>query len=508
MKLSNQTLGSLGPDIIVPGYDRSCIQTGIIHIGPSHFARGHIFRYVDSILETDPRWGVVAISLKSSRARDVLREQDNLYTVIEQAGDHDRKRVIGALKEVIVASEEPRRALMALIDPSVKLVTMTVTQKGYYHDPLTGALDFKSPDIVRCLSSMDEPGTTVGYLVAAIDQRRRWRLPPLTIMSCDNIPGNGDILRNVVLAYAGEKSEGLRRYIEDHIAFPSTMVDRIVPTTTLEQVAGFADREGFVDAWPIFTERFRQWAIQDNFAGDVPDFASAKAMVAPDVSPLELMKIRMLNGAHMALGCVAGLAGHRLVDRAMQDPDMAAFVKGFMDEAAGTLQRQEEVDYDIYRNYLMMRLENPKMGDQLTRLARNGTQKLGSRFLEPAKDAIAAGGEYQHIAFAVAAWIRYLQGTTLAGGTLDISDDAAVKSGLQELARQAGGDPRSVIAESGLFDNSLLAHKGFMDSVRRHLGSIRSMGMSMAIRQLQGEEPTNQGLAQGAQLHYGAPACI
>lgn len=484
MRLSNESLASLGKDIRVPAYDRSKVTTGIVHIGPSHFARGHLLRYIDDVLEADPSWGVTSISLKSPTARDTLSEQDYLYSLTERGADGESTRVIGSLQKVIVAQESPKEALEALTDPKVKLVTLTVTQQGYGHDPSTGLLDFSRDDIKACFSSLGDPRTAVGYLVAALEARKEAGAPPLTIMSCDNIPGNGTVLRNVVLAYAGQKSEELRDYIEEQIAFPTTMVDRIVPSTTKKDVFNTAQK-GFEDGWPIVTEGFRQWAIEDNFAGDMPDLKSAGAIVADDVSAFELMKIRMLNGAHMALGCVGKLAGYDYVHEAIADPAIRKFIDGFMSEAAATLKPLHGVDYEGYKGELMKRLENPHMKDELVRLARNGTQKLTGRVLDTLKDDIALDKEYKHMAFEVAAYIHYLKGQDLSGVPFDIIDEQAVSKKLQYLAQTRDDNPCLVMAASSLFDASLLADKNFTAAVEEYVAAIKKDGMAAAIEQME-----------------------
>lgn len=483
MALSNQDLPSLKEQgVKIPKYDRSQVTPGVVHIGPSHFARGHIFRYLNRVLKDDPRWGVRAISLKSSNVRDTLGKQDYLYTVSEQRADKIKPRAIGSLIDITVAQENPNAALDVLCDPRIKLVTITVTQDGYGHDPATGNLDFGRSDIQECLSNMDAPSTTVGYLVAALERRMKDGAPPLTIMSCDNMPDNGVVLRNVVLAYAAEKSRELRSYIEDNITFPSTMVDRIVPTTTNSDVFNVQGR-GIDDGWPILTERFRQWVIEDNFAGEVPDFRSAGAIVTSNVAPYELMKLRMLNGAHMALGCVAGLAGEKYVDQAMQNAQLKKFISGFMDEAIATVPNIEGVDFALYKNQLIERLENPYMKDELVRLARNGTGKISGRILDTLKDAKANGIPHQHLAFATAAWIQYLKGSDNQGQPIDINDKKAVDGGLQRIAQNSNGNPLPVMQASGLF-GQLMTDKGFVGDVQKHLHNIQQYGVLGAVNRI------------------------
>lgn len=492
-RLSQANLDALPLQIAGLRYDRSQVTPGIVHFGPSHFARGHAFKEIDDVLEFDPRWGVIGVSMMSSKARDALRDQDYLYTLTERAPNgQSNTRVIGALQDIIVASEEPERVLDVLADPRIKLVTITITQKGYGIDPATGQLDLNHPDIQNSFENLDEPSTVAGYLCLAIEKRRELGLDPLTIMSCDNITANGTVLKNVVLAFATQKSSELRRYIEEHVKFPSTMVDRIVPNTTPEAIATFEQETGIFDAWPVQTEEFFQWAIENDFSGDMPDLERAGATYTDEVYAYEMMKIRMLNGAHMALGCIGTLAGHDYVYEAMNDVALARFIEGFMYEASLTLKPLDGVDYNHYRDTLIDRLQNPAMKDDLGRLARNGVQKISNRMIESVRDAIAYDTPWSHLAFATAAWVQYLKGVDKkTGRTFDIQDKQAsevilplIDDTLQGLARNSNGNPAPVMTYSGVFSHQLMAHPDFTKAVEGHLHAIQDFGMKSAVENL------------------------
>ena len=499
MVLSNSDYPRLvNQGVDVPTYDRNAITPGVVHIGASHFARAHVFKYFDEILQDDQKWGVRAIDIRSSQRRDVLRAQDYDYTVTERVFDGIKLSVVGSLMDITVAQENPQQALDVLCSPDIKLVTLTVTQQGYGHNPATQTLDFERDDIRHCLSNMDEPSTTVGYLVAALERRMNENAPPLTIMSCDNMPANGAILRNVVMAYATRKSPELRQYIEANITFPSTMVDRIVPTTTDADIFNIK-AEGVDDEWPVVTESFMQWVIEDDFAGEVPDFASVGAIVTKDVEPFELMKLRMLNGAHMALGCVAGLAGHKLVDAAMEDDALRGFIDGFMDEALNTVPHMEGVNLQDYKQELVQRLQNPHMKDELVRLARNGTQKISGRVLDTIIDAKSQGTSHENLAFETAAWIQYIKATDDNGNAIAINDDSAVTSGLQQIAHNSNGNPLPVMEASGLFDRRLMNDDEFVADVSRHLRNIQDHGVMAAISMIDGPQLS---------VEYGEPKII
>lgn len=501
--LCNITLKSLPSDIQIPQYERSEVTTGVVHIGPSHFARAHILRYFDDILEQDPSWGVTVINvrqkkeglstewsaaqgnpeknLKERHVAAVLERQDYLYTIAEQSVEGVSRRVIGSITDMISAPDEPQQALAALTNPDVKLVTLTLTEGGYGHDPKTGQLDFSRPDIKACIESMDGPSTAVGYLVAAIEQRWKDGSQPLTIMSCDNMAGNGQILENAVLAYAGARSRDLRRYIEQNISFPNTMVDRIVPGVTAQHLED-SKKAGVHDAWPVVSEGFSEWVIENDFSTDQrPPLERVGVQLTDDVFAHELRKIRMLNGAHVATGIIGKLAGYEYVDEAILNPDIERFIEGFMVETARTLKPLEGVDYGQYAASLMTRLKNPYMQDELPRLPRNATTgKLATRILAPLKDAMAQGHGWDHLAFVTAAWVQYLKGYDDQGTEFDIKDPNAVETGLQDLARKSNGNPKPIISASGMFGTDLQGDPAFMKAIQTHLHNIQQHGVVAA----------------------------
>ncbi|MAE50754.1 MAG: hypothetical protein CMH27_02985 [Micavibrio sp.] len=469
------------------GYDRSQLQAGIVHIGPSHFARSHLLKMVHDLLPDDPRWGVKAISLRNHGIKKALEPQDYIFPLIERAEGVDKTNLVGSLIDVTVAMEDPQEAVDVLADPDIKLVTMTVTEAGYYYDKTTGNLDFSNEDIKKCLSNMDEPSTVVGLLVASLEKRMKTGAPPLTIMSCDNMDANGSVLRNVVLAYADKKdSRGLGKYIRDNITFPTTMVDRITPSTP-EEFQNVADETVF--NWPVVTTPMPEYAlvIENNFAADMPDLVSVGATIVDDVTPYKNMKVRLLNGAHMALGCVGRVAGYDTVIDAINDPKIEKFVAGFIEEAKNTLVPLDTIDYDLYADDVLNRLKNPKITDRLWRLVRNGTEaKLDKRLLGSLSDSIANKTGHDHIAFATAAWMHHLAGVDNNGQDFDIQDPYAIDSGLQQLARAMGEDPSAIIGASNKFPAALQGNDVFKDAVQKHYKNIKRHGVLQAASLLNG----------------------
>ncbi len=434
-RLSSQSVALLQDNVIRPRYDRDQVKTGIVHIGPSAFFRGHLAVYIDDLLNAGNKdWGICAVSLKSSGVRDALKEQDYLYTVVEQTKSGDTARVVGSIKDVLVAQEDPQAVLSKMSSPDTKVVSLTVTQAGYYYKD--GTLDFDHDDIRADLEKCDEPTSTVGFIVEALHRRMEAGTEPFTVMSCDNITGNGTLLRNVVLAYAERISPELHEWIATKVPFTCTMVDRIVPKTKHDNVLACQNDYGYEDAWPIYTEQFRQFVVERPPQGTpFPDLGSVGALMADDVMPYELMKIRLLNGAHLALGMIGRMAGHTYAHEAINDPAIRCYVTGLMNEVSGTLPVVPDVDLDQYKENIIGRLDSPFMMDELSRLARDGSKKIDSRFLAPLREALSRSLDMKHICFAAATWVAYLK---KSGPAFDIYDTNAISCNLPQLARTHG----------------------------------------------------------------------
>jgi mannitol-1-phosphate/altronate dehydrogenase len=366
-----------------------------------------------------------------------------------------------------------------------------VTKKGYYYEPANGQIDFHHPDIKLCLDEASDPVTTVGFLVAALEKRMNEGTKPFTVMSCDNLTGNGNILRNVVLAYAGLRSEALRDWIATEVTFPNTMVDRIVPETTHRELERAQADFGIDDLWPIYTEHFRQFIIEEKFCNDRPDFHQTGVQVVGDVVPFEKYKLRILNGSHMALGAIGFLSGYKSSEIAISDESIKNFISGLMDEMLTTLPLSINIDPIKYKNKNLERIL--AIPDDLQRLARNGSQKVESRFLEPLRDAISKGESYKHIAFAIAGWLSYLKGGDESRPHF-IFDDEAIRMGLQRTAQECGNDASALLASREIFGADLSSHYEFTDLVKRYFKSIEMNGMANALSRFEhdkmNEEPS------------------
>ncbi|RZJ00115.1 MAG: mannitol dehydrogenase family protein, partial [Brevundimonas sp.] len=381
-RLNDAALADLPGDVARPAYDRGQVKTGVVHLGIGAFHRAHqAVVFDDALAGGDPRWGVLGASLRSPGVRDQLNPQDGLYTLVVRDGAEETLRVIGAGRGVLVGPEDPAALVRAMAQPDVHILTLTVTEKGYRLDPATGALRLDDPEVAADLADLSAPRTAPGYVVAALKARREAGLTPFTVISCDNLPHNGKRIRAGVLEMARRIDGGLADWIEAEGAFPQTMIDRIVPATTPEDVARLSERLGVEDQGMVKAEPFTQWVIEDRFAGERPDFAALGVQLTDAVEPWEDAKLRLLNGAHSAIAYLGALSGYEHVHEAVAVPAFRAFVEALWDEAERTLSPPPGLDIPTYRTELMARFSNSALQHRTRQIAMDGSQKLPQRLL-------------------------------------------------------------------------------------------------------------------------------
>ncbi|PZN98453.1 MAG: mannitol dehydrogenase [Hyphomicrobiales bacterium] len=425
-RLTTNTLNSLPAAVRRPAYDRSRLAPGIVHLGLGAFARAHLCEYTEDALELEfSAWGVTGASLQRPDQRDRLSPQDGLYTLLKRAPEGPELRIIGCVGEVIVAPESPAALIARMASPETRIVSLTVTEKGYCHDPATGKLKVDHPDIVHDLANPLTPRSAIGLIVAALKARRAAGLGPFTALSCDNLPHNGGVLRGLVRDFAALSDDGLSQWIEAEGAFPASMVDRIVPATTEADIAEVAGLIGLEDAAPVIGEPFRQWAIQDVFAAGRPAWERVGAQMVSDVAPFEFMKLRMLNGAHSSLAYLGYLAGHETVAEASGDPVLARFLQGLWAQIIPTVPAPQGVVLADYGDALLARFRNPAIRHRTWQIAMDGSQKLPQRLLGTIRDRLKASAPIDHLALGVAAWMAYVAGTDESGAAIDVRDPLA-----------------------------------------------------------------------------------
>ncbi|AVY68432.1 mannitol dehydrogenase family protein [Xanthomonas translucens] len=433
-RLTAAALPNLPPSIARPTYALDRTRIGIVHLGAGAFHRAHQAVYIDDLLANEPDWAISAVSLHSPQVRDALRPQDGLYALV-LLDAHPELRIIGAIREVLCAQDEQPAVLARLADPAVRLVTLTVTEKGYCL--AGGPLDVAHPDIVHDLAAAHAPRSAIGYLVAGLRERLRLGLAPYTVLSCNNLPDNGGKLRRAVLQFAHALDPALAAWIEAEATFPRSMVDSITPASDDALRERVAAQLGCEDAWPIQRERYSQWVIEDNFCNGRPAFERAGVTLSDDIAGFDRAKLRLLNGPHSALAYLGSLLGLDTVADAMRHPQLAAFVETLMrDDIAPTLQPTPGFDPQHYTGAILARFRNPAIAHRLAQIAWDGSQKLPVRLLGSIADALAAGRRIDRLCLPIAAWMQFVRRQVRDGVAL-VDPMSEV---LSEIGPRATGD--------------------------------------------------------------------
>ncbi|MGL4975540.1 MAG: mannitol dehydrogenase family protein, partial [Bosea sp. (in: a-proteobacteria)] len=364
----------------------------IVHLGLGAFARAHLAAYTqDANASTGESWRITGVSLQRPDMRDALAPQHGLYTLVTRAPEGAQHRIIDVVHDVLVAPENPAAVIAVMSEPDTQIVSLTVTEKGYCHDPATGQLRLDHPDIAHDLAHPDAPRSSIGFLVAGLSARRAKGLNPFTVLCCDNLPSNGAVLRGLVLEFAQQRDMGLAAWIAKEGAFPSSMVDRIVPATTASDIAETEAALGLHDAAPVMAEPFSQWVIEDKFVAWRPAWEHVGAQMVQQVEPFEFMKLRLLNGAHSTLAYLGYLAGHETVAEASADPALADMLKCLWAEIIPTVPQPPRVDLEAYTVALLARFQNPAIRHRTWQIAMDGSQKLPQRLLGTISDRLKAG---------------------------------------------------------------------------------------------------------------------
>ena len=462
---------------------------GMVHLGPGAFFRAFIAPYTDEAMGAGSAngedWGIIAVSLKSPTAREALVPQDCLYTALERCPDGDTSRQVEAITDVLVAPEDPLAVLDTMARPEIRVVSLTITEKGYCHNPRNGSLRTDHPDVAHDIATSDAPRTALGFLVLALSRRREAGIPPFTVLCCDNLPANGAMLRQLVTELAGQRdsagsSDGLAKWIETHVAFPSTMVDRITPATTAADLENFATISGSYDSALVIHEPFRQWVIEDDFPQGRPGWHLAGAQMVADVERHELMKLRCLNGTHSALAYLGYLAGYETISEAVAYPAFTRLCERlWQDEILPTVPQPEGEDLPAYCAALMSRYYNPAIQHRTWQIAMDGSQKLPQRILGTLRDNLASGRMPRGLCLVIASWIRYVAGTDEAGQPIDVRDPMADHL---KLAATSADSVKALLSIEAIFGPDLAGNADVVAAIQS------------AYRQLSDEGATNAAL--------------
>ena len=506
MRLAPGALAQLPADVERPRYDRSELRAGIVHLGLGSFARAFLGVFNEAAIHAggEPHFGIVGVSLRSPAVRDALAPQQGLFTVARRDADSEgrprqRLQVIGNVLRMLVAPEEPEAVLEAIAAPATRIVSLTITEKGYAHDPASGRLREDHPDVMHDLRlpagapaasdatqvPTQAPIGALGFVVHGLARRRARGLPPVTLMSLDNLPHNGRTLQGLVLACARRVDPSLADWIERGCTFPNSMVDRIVPATTDADREQVAAALGLRDAWPVPAEPYLDWVVEDRFAAGRPDWHLAGVRCVADASAWEQLKLRAVNGSHSALAYLGAMAGWRTVDEAIAQPAVRDYVRKMLtDEVRSTLPPLPTLDFDAYVRGLLERFANPALAHRLHQIAMDGSQKLPQRLLATIGERLSSGAPVARLALAVAAWMHYLRGIDEWGRPYVIDDPLA--DALAAAREEAEAQPtlRERVAAFTHFTpvfGDLAGHATLVDATTRALGSLQNAGVRATV---------------------------
>jgi mannitol 2-dehydrogenase len=484
--LTTASLSSLHPAVPVPRYDRARARTGIVHLGVGGFHRAHQAMYVDRLMNDGKAldWGICGVGVLpfDERMSEVMAAQDCLYTMVVKHPDGSLEpRVVGSILDYLFAPADPEAVVERMADPQTRIVSLTITEGGYNIHAVTGRFDAEDPAVVADLQPGAVPRTSFGLVTEALRRRRDRGLGAFTVLSCDNIEGNGAVARRSFTAFAGLRDPELGAWVTQETRFPNCMVDRITPVTTDEDRATLAERFGVEDAWPVVCEPFTQWVLEDDFAAR-PPLEDAGVQLVADVAPYELMKLRLLNASHQALCYFAHLAGYRLVHEACRDPLFAEFLLAYMDrEATPTLEPVPGIDLHAYKRELIARFSNAEVRDTIARLCAESSDRIPKWVLPVIRHNLARGGEITRAAAVVASWARYVEGVDDAGDPIEVVDRR--RDELMAAARRQREDPVAFVRNREVFGD-LVEEDRFVSAYLAALESLHAKGARATLEDL------------------------
>jgi mannitol 2-dehydrogenase len=476
MELTPARLDQLDDRVAVPRYDRDALVRSIVHIGVGGFHRAHLATYVDELAAAGNQdWSIVGGGvLEQDRAiAEALLAQDCLYTLVTRSEEGARAEVIGSIVDFVHAHPDLAPLVDRIADPHTRIVSLTVTEGGYPVDDATGGFDPTSSD--------GGPNSAFAAIVHGLRRRHDEGHGPVTVLSCDNVIGNGGVARTATLGVAGLFEPEIVDWIRDKVAFPNSMVDRITPQTTDGDRAWLAEQYGVEDRWPVMTEPFRQWVVEDEFAAGRPPFEELDIIITDDVEPYELFKLRLLNAGHSCLAYLARLLEIEKVDEVMAEPRFAEYLESLLDEEAGPMVPEAPgIDLEDYKRSLVERFSNPAIGDQIERLCLDGSPKFPKFLLPTVRKQLAAGGPIRLATLALAGWCEYLRGRADSGAPIDPAPDPRLDEA-QGYARASEDDPAAFLGFQAVFGEDLPADERFLSTFREAVNGIRADGVRQTM---------------------------
>jgi mannitol 2-dehydrogenase len=486
--LNSTALAVPAGSLAMPGYDRSGLTAGIVHFGVGGFHRAHQAMYLDRLMNAGHAhdWAICGVGILPGdvQMKQVMDRQDCLYTLVVKHPDGTREaRVIGSIIEYLFAPDDPEAVIEKMSSAAVRIVSLTVTEGGYNFHHVTGDFDAENPDVLADLQPGAAPRTIFGLVTEALSRRRKRGLAPFTVMSCDNIQGNGDVARRMFTAFANLKDPELAAWVTENVPFPNSMVDRITPVTTDMDRTAIASEFGIEDAWPVVCEPFEQWVLEDHFSLGRPPFDDAGVQLVADVEPYELMKLRLLNASHQGMCYFGYLAGYRYAHEVCQDRLFTQFLLDYMDrEATPTLLPVPGIDLDDYKQTLIERFSNGHIRDTLARLCAESSDRIPKWLLPVIRINLERGGEIHRSAAIVASWARYDEGVDEQGNPIDVVD--RLKERLMAAAARQRNEPLAFIADREIFGD-LIDNKRFVKAYTQALKELHGGGVRAALESLQ-----------------------
>lgn len=486
-QLTAENLAHLPASVAVPSYDRSKVTTGIVHFGVGGFHRAHQAMYIDRLMNAGKAldWGICGVGVlpHDEKMAQVMAEQNCLYTMLLKHPDGRREaRVIGSITEYLFAPADPEAVIEKMASPETRIVSLTVTEGGYNFHHVTGEFDAENPDVVHDLGPGAAPRTTFGLVTEALSRRRARGIAPFTVMSCDNIQGNGDVAKKMFTAFAELRDPELGAWMRQNVPFPNSMVDRITPVTTDEDRSAIAKEFGIVDQWPAVCEPFEQWVLEDHFTLGRPPYEDAGVQLVQDVEPYELMKLRLLNATHQGMCYFGYLAGYRYAHEAAQNPLFSTFLLDYMDlEGGPTLSPLPGVDLPLYKNTLIERYSNEHVRDTLARLCAESSDRIPKWLLPVARINLKNDGEIARTAGIVASWARYAEGTDESGEPISVVD--RLKEPLMAAAARQREDKLAFLRNRDVFGD-LVDNDRFTTAYLKTLDTLHTKGARAAVEEL------------------------
>ena len=470
-----------------PTREEPAITPRIIHFGPGAFFRSFVANLIDCVNKKDvEKWGIIAVSLNSEITFNKLMGQDLAFNSMSMSNTKKRAKKILSIIDFIIAKKDGQRVIEVLSDAQIEIVSLTITEKGYHYNPDKKELDFSNQNIIDDLENPENPKTAVGFLVAGLRDRYLSGKAPFTVLSCDNLPNNGAIVKKIILDFAQKIDPSFAKWILKEACFPSSMVDRITPATKEQDIVNFAEEHGMHDPALVIHEEFFQWVIEDEFSSERPKFELAGIQMVSNVELHEKMKLRCLNGTHSALAYLGYLAGCNTIAECVSQDSIVNYIQYLWEkEIIPTLETPEGENLNKYCNKLLERYQNPAIEHKTWQIAMDGSQKLPQRILETVSDLLNHQKSFQGLALAIAGWIKYVTGIDLNGKTIDVRDPLANDFAMIAKKSKTSEDYVDLIMDqSKVFPANLRHSSAFRTEIQKSYKLLQQHGSLISIKKL------------------------